>query len=80
MAHGSSQARSQIGAAAGLHHSHSNAVTESHLGPTPQLTATPDPEPLFHCTTTGTPGFLINVKITEYYLALKFCKELILHI
>ena len=43
-AYGSSQARGPIGAiAAGLHHSHSNAGSESHLQPTPQLTATPDP-------------------------------------
>ena len=39
-----SQARSPIGAiAAGLHHSHSNAESQLHLWPTPQLTATPDP-------------------------------------
>ena len=38
------QARGSIGAtAAGLHHSHSNAGSESHLQPTPQLTAMPDP-------------------------------------
>ena len=44
-AHGISQARGQIGAAAaGLHHNHSNkAGSEPHLQPTPQLTATPDP-------------------------------------
>ena len=43
-AHGSSQARSPLGAAAaGLHHSHSNAGSEPHLGPTPQLVALPDP-------------------------------------
>ena len=41
--YGGSQARDQIGAAAtGLHHSHSNAESETHLRPTPQLTATPD--------------------------------------
>ena len=41
---GSSQARGRIGATAtGLHHSHSNAASELHLRPTPQLTATPDP-------------------------------------
>ena len=35
---------SQIGdVAAGLHHSHSNASSEPHLQPTPQLTATRDP-------------------------------------
>ena len=43
-AYGGSQARGQIGAtAAGLHHSHSNARSELHLRPTPQLRATPDP-------------------------------------
>uniref|UniRef100_A0A4X1UWI1 Exocyst complex component 7 n=1 Tax=Sus scrofa TaxID=9823 RepID=A0A4X1UWI1_PIG len=43
-AHGGSQARGQIGAAtAGLHHSHSHAGSEPHLGPTPQLMAMPDP-------------------------------------
>ena len=43
-AYGSSQARGQIRAAAsGLHHSHSNARSEPHLKPTPQLVATPDP-------------------------------------
>ena len=30
-------------AAAGLHHSHSNARASLHLRPTPQLMATPDP-------------------------------------
>ena len=30
-------------AAAGLHHSHSHARSWPHLGPTPQLTAMPDP-------------------------------------
>jgi len=40
MAYGGSQARDRIGAVtAGLHHSHSNARSELHLGPTPQLTA-----------------------------------------
>ena len=40
-AYGSSQARGQTGAAAaGLHHSHSNARSELSLPPTPQLTAT----------------------------------------
>ena len=44
MAHGSSQARGQIGAAAaGLHQSHSKAGSEPRLQPTPQLMATPDP-------------------------------------
>ena len=44
MACGSSQARGLIGAtAASLPHSHSNARSELHLQPTPQLTATPDP-------------------------------------
>ena len=43
MAHGGSQARGRIGAAAtGLRQSHSNAVSEPRLQPTPQLTATPD--------------------------------------
>ena len=44
VAHGHSQARGHIGAAAaGLHHSPSNARSEPHLRPTPQLTATLDP-------------------------------------
>ena len=39
-AYGGSQARGPIGAtAAGLHHSHSNARSEPHLWPRPQLTA-----------------------------------------
>ena len=43
-AYGSSQAGSQIeAAAAGLRHSHSNARSEPRLRPTPQLTAMPDP-------------------------------------
>jgi len=43
-AYGGSQARGLMGAtAAGLRHSHSNARSEPHLRPTPQLTATPDP-------------------------------------
>ena len=43
-AYGGSQARGQIRVvAASLHHSHSNARSESHLWPTPQLMATPDP-------------------------------------
>ena len=43
-AYGSSQARGWIGAVAtGLHHSHSNAESESCLWPTPQLNATLDP-------------------------------------
>ena len=42
-AYGGSQARDQIGAAAAsLHHSHSHTISEPHLQPTPQLTATPD--------------------------------------
>ena len=46
MAHGVSQAMGRIGTiATGLHHSHSNAGSELHLGPTPQLTETPDPQP-----------------------------------
>ena len=41
-AHGGSQARGLIGVvAAGLHHSQSNARSEPHLQPTPQLMATP---------------------------------------
>ena len=44
VAHGGSQAKGRIGAAAaGLHHSHSNMGSEMSLRPTPQLTATPDP-------------------------------------
>ena len=43
-AYGGSQARGRIGAVAtGLHQSHSNAGSEQHIQPTPQLTATPDP-------------------------------------
>ena len=42
-AYGGSQARGRIGAVApGLRQSHSNAGSEPHLRPTPQLTATPD--------------------------------------
>ena len=45
-AHGGSQARGPIGAVAtGLRQSHSNAGSEPRLQPTPQLTATPDPQP-----------------------------------
>ena len=45
-AYGSSQARGQIQVTAGgLHHSHINARSEPHLHPTPQLTATKDPQP-----------------------------------
>ena len=41
---GGSQATGLIGAvAAGLQQSHSNARSEPHLQPTPQLTATPNP-------------------------------------
>ena len=44
MAYGGSQARGQIGAVPnGLCHSHSNAGSEPHLRPTPQLMAMPDP-------------------------------------
>ena len=44
VAYAGSQAKGQIGAvAAGLHHSHSNAGSELHLQPTPQLTAMLDP-------------------------------------
>ena len=43
-AYGGSQARGQIGAVAtGLCQSHSNAGSEPHLRPTPQLTAMPNP-------------------------------------
>ena len=46
MAYGDSQARGIIRAvAAGLHHSYSNTGSEPHLRPTPQLTATPNPQP-----------------------------------
>ena len=42
--HEGSQARGRIGTVtAGLHHSHSNAKSETHLRPTPQLTATLNP-------------------------------------
>ena len=44
VAHRVSQTRGRVRAAdASLHHSHSNARSESCLQPTPQLTATPDP-------------------------------------
>ena len=43
VAYGGSQARGLIRAtAAGLPHSHSNARSEPHLQPTPQLMAMPD--------------------------------------
>ena len=46
MAYGHSQARGRIrAAAAGLRHSHSNMGSEPCRGPTPQLTATPGPQP-----------------------------------
>ena len=45
-AHGGSQVRGPIrAAAASLHHSHSNAGSEPGLQPTPHLTATLDPKP-----------------------------------
>ena len=45
-AYGGSQARGLIGAvAASLRQSHSNVGSEPCLQPTPQLTATPDPQP-----------------------------------
>ena len=45
-AYRSSQARGRIEAVAtGLRQSHSNAGSEPRLPPTPQLMATPDPEP-----------------------------------
>ena len=41
---GGSQARGQIRVVAtGLHQSHNNVRSKSHLQPTPQLMATPDP-------------------------------------
>ena len=44
VAYGGSQAWGQIRTvAAGLHHSHSNARSEPHLRPTPQLKAMPNP-------------------------------------
>ena len=47
MAYGGYQARGPIRAvAAGLRHRHSNAASEQCLRPTPQLTATRDPNPL----------------------------------
>ena len=46
MAYGGSQARGRIGAvAASLHQNHSNVGSEPRLQPTPQLTATRDPQP-----------------------------------
>ena len=49
MAHEGSQARGLTRAVAtGLSHSHSNARSQPHLQPTPQLTATPDPQPTEH--------------------------------
>ena len=46
VAYGGSQARGQIRAtASSLYHSHSNAGSEPHLQPPPQLMATPDPWP-----------------------------------
>ena len=45
-AYGGSQSRNLIGAiAAGLHHSHSNSGSEPCLWPSPQITATPYPQP-----------------------------------
>ena len=45
-AYGGSQERGLIGAtAAGLCCSHSSTISELHLRPTPQITATPDPQP-----------------------------------
>ena len=50
IAYGGSQARGQIQAvASGLYHSHSNAGSEPWLQPTPQLMATPDPQPTEKC-------------------------------
>ena len=46
MAYRGSLARGPVGAAAaGLHHSHSDARSEPHLRPTPQITAIPNPQP-----------------------------------
>ena len=46
MTYGGSQARGRIRAVApGLRQSHSNAESEPRLQPTPQLTATADPQP-----------------------------------
>ena len=46
MAHASSQARGPVGAVTpSLHHSHSTVGSETHVSPTPQLTAIPDPSP-----------------------------------
>ena len=46
MAYGGSQAKGAIGTiAASLCYSHSNAGSELHLRPTPELMVTPDPEP-----------------------------------
>ena len=46
MAYGGSQARSLISATVVvLHHSHSNAGSEPHLQPIPQLMTMPDPSP-----------------------------------
>ena len=43
VAYGNSQARGPVGAAAaGLHHSHSNARPQLRLWPTPQAAAMPD--------------------------------------
>ena len=44
LAYGGFQARGPIGAVATtLHHNHSHARSKTHLLPTPQPTATPDP-------------------------------------
>ena len=44
VAYGGSQARGPVGAiAASLCHNHSQAGSEPHLRPTPQITAMPDP-------------------------------------
>ena len=44
VAYGDSRARGPVGAeAVSLHQSHSKARSEQPLGPTQQLTATPDP-------------------------------------
>ena len=47
MAYGGTQAEGLLEAiAASVYHSHSNARSELHLQPTPQLTVTPDLNPL----------------------------------
>ena len=62
VAYGGSPSRGRIGVtAAGLHHSHSNTESELHLGPTPQLTATGDPQPRSEVTS----WLLVDLLMTE---------------